>query len=122
MLEESTARAPGGSPGHGRHSEGGWKLSKRAHQPRTFKVEISYAAKIPMRSIGDSIQGRDAEHTQYALRVLDVILRQQAKWGCVLVRQSFFSGEHTNYTDLGGVVTGARGSIPVFAPLIVAFH
>ncbi|ONK70265.1 uncharacterized protein A4U43_C05F31950 [Asparagus officinalis] len=110
LLEESSARVAGGSPAHGSPSEGDRKRSKRSHQAKTFKVEISYAARIPMKSIAEAIQGRDAEHTQDALRVLDIILRQQqAKRGCLLVRQSFFSGEHTNYTNLGGGVTGCRG-------------
>lgn len=54
------------------------KRSKHSFQPQIFKVEISYAAKIPLRSISLALQGSKAEHAQDALRVLDTILRQQA--------------------------------------------
>ncbi|KAJ6829192.1 protein argonaute 16-like [Iris pallida] len=110
ILEESSARTAGGSPGNGNPGDGDRKRSKRSHQPRIFKVEINFAAKIPMRSITEAIEGREAEHSQDALRVLDIILRQQqAKRGCLLVRQSFFNSDVRNYCDLGGGVTGCRG-------------
>lgn len=54
------------------------KRAKHSFQPKTFKVEISYAAKIPLRSISFALQGSKAEHAQDVLRVLDTILRQQA--------------------------------------------
>ncbi|RVW97420.1 Protein argonaute 16 [Vitis vinifera] len=45
-----------------------------------------------------------------ALRVLDIILRQQAaNRGCLLVRQSFFHDDSRHFTDVGGGVTGCRG-------------
>jgi len=75
-------RAVAGTPGDGSPNEGDRKRSKWAHQPKTFKVEISYAAKIPMRSIAEAIKGRDVEHAQDALRVLDIILRQQQAKRC----------------------------------------
>lgn len=70
-----------GSPGSGSPSEIERKRSKRsaAYQAaQTFKVEISFATKIPMRSISLALKGSDAEGTGDALRVLDIILRQQA--------------------------------------------
>lgn len=55
------------------------KRSKRAFHSKTFKVEISYAAKIPLKSIVLALKGVEADNsTQDALRVLDIILRQQA--------------------------------------------
>ncbi|KAG1327188.1 putative protein argonaute 16 [Cocos nucifera] len=38
-----------------------------------------------------------------------VVLEESSLRGCLLVRQSFFSGEHTNFCDLGGGVAGCRG-------------
>ncbi|XP_073002838.1 protein argonaute 16-like [Typha latifolia] len=105
ILEGSSARSAGGSP-----IEGDWKRSKRSQLAKAFKVEISYAAKIPLKSITLALRGSEPEHTQDAQRVLDIILRQQqAKRGCLLVRQSFFNGDHMNFVDLGGGVSGCRG-------------
>ncbi|KAI3845014.1 hypothetical protein MKW92_027683 [Papaver armeniacum] len=112
VLEESSVKR-NGSPGSGSPSEIERKRSKRsaAYQAaQTFKVEISFATKIPMRSISLALKGSDAEGTGDALRVLDIILRQQAaERGCLLVRQSFFHGDVRNFVDIGGGVTGVRG-------------
>ncbi|KAI3969697.1 hypothetical protein MKX01_020258 [Papaver californicum] len=112
VLEESSVKH-NGSPGSGSPSEIERKRSKRsaAYQvAQTFKVEISFATKIPMRSIALALKGSDAEGTGDALRVLDIILRQQAaERGCLLVRQSFFHGDVRNFVDIGGGVTGVRG-------------
>ncbi|CAA6654482.1 unnamed protein product [Spirodela intermedia] len=53
--------------------------------------------KVPMRSIANALRGHENENSQEALR------------GCLLVRQSFFHNDPTNYTDLGGGVLGCRG-------------
>jgi hypothetical protein len=70
-------RAVGGSPGHGSPSLGDKKRAKRSHLPKQFVVGISYAAKIPLRSVALALQGSDSDHAQDALRVLDIVLRQQ---------------------------------------------
>lgn len=71
-------REPGSPGGTGSPNERG-KRSKRSFQSKTFKIELSYAAKIPLKSIALALKGADADHsTQDALRVLDIILRQQA--------------------------------------------
>ncbi|KAL5988051.1 Protein argonaute 16 [Asimina triloba] len=89
---------------------GDQKRSKRAQHTKTFKVEISFAARIPMKSVALALKGTSAETAQDALRALDIILRQiAAKRGCLLVRQSFFHDDVRNFTDLGGGVTGCRG-------------
>lgn len=55
------------------------KKSKSSFRSNTFKVELGYAAKIPLRSIALALKGADADNnSQDALRVLDIILRQQA--------------------------------------------
>lgn len=55
------------------------KRSKRSFQSKSFKVEISYAASIPLKSIAVGLSGAEAENNAFnALRVLDVVLRQQA--------------------------------------------
>ncbi|GFY85312.1 argonaute family protein [Actinidia rufa] len=79
--------------------------------------EPYFAAKIPLKSISLALQGSEAQNTQDALRVLDIILRQQAaNRGCLLVRQSFFHDDSRNFTDVGGGVTGCRGFHSSFRP------
>ncbi|KAI4332860.1 hypothetical protein L6164_017736 [Bauhinia variegata] len=86
------------------------KRMKRSAQTKTIRVEINFAAKIPMQAIVDALHGQESEHSQKALRVLDIILRQNAaKQGCVLVCQSFFHDNPRNYTDIGGGVQGCQG-------------
>uniref|UniRef100_A0A0E0LYI9 Piwi domain-containing protein n=1 Tax=Oryza punctata TaxID=4537 RepID=A0A0E0LYI9_ORYPU len=110
ILEESSSRAAGGSPGHGSPSQGDKKRSKHTHLAKKFVVGISYAAKIPLKSVALALRGSESDHAQDALRVLDIILRQQqAKRGCLLVRQSFFSDDFRNLVDLTGGVSGCRG-------------
>jgi eukaryotic translation initiation factor 2C len=43
-----------------------------------FKVEITYLAKIPLQEIEKVVQGQESEHHQEVLKVLDVILSQNA--------------------------------------------
>ncbi|KAJ1264418.1 hypothetical protein BS78_09G261800 [Paspalum vaginatum] len=113
VLEDmSTGKTPAnGSPG-GNDSPGGGdrKRVRRPYQTKTFKVELCFAAKIPMSAIGQVIRGEESENSLEALRVLDIILRQHsAKQGCLIVRQSFFCNNPSNFVDLGGGVTGCRG-------------
>ncbi|PKI40289.1 protein argonaute 4-like [Punica granatum] len=96
--------------GHGSPNDADRKRIRRPYQSKTYKVEISYAAKIPMQAIASALRGQDSENSQEALRVLDIILRQHAaKQGCLLVRQSFFHNDPKNYADVGGGVLGCRG-------------
>ncbi|CAL4902476.1 unnamed protein product [Urochloa decumbens] len=113
VLEEASTgkTAANGSPG-GDDSPGGGdrKRVRRSYQPKTFKVEINFAAEIPMSAIGQVIRGEESENSLEALRVLDIILRQHsAKQGCLIVRQSFFYNNPSNFVDLGGGVVGCRG-------------
>lgn len=62
------------SPG----GDGDRKRLRRPYQSKTFKVEISYAAKIPMQAIALALRGQESENSQEALRVYDIILRQHA--------------------------------------------
>ncbi|MCL7024164.1 hypothetical protein MKW94_029661, partial [Papaver nudicaule] len=99
--------SPGGS---GSPNETDRKRARRPYQTKSFKVEISFAAKIPMQAIANALRGQENENSQEALRVLDIVLRQHAaKQGCLLVRQSFFHNEPRNFVDLGGGVLGCRG-------------
>ncbi|XP_059664101.1 protein argonaute 16-like [Cornus florida] len=115
VVEDSFANR--GSPSHiGSPSESS-KRSKRSFREKIFKVKINYAAKIPLKSISLALQGRGGEHVEDALRVLDIILRQQAaKSGCLLVRQSFFQDDSRNFTDVGGGVKACRGFHSSFRP------
>ncbi|XP_030520851.1 protein argonaute 4-like [Rhodamnia argentea] len=113
VLEDVTSSRNHGnsSPdGHGSPNDSDRKRLRRPYQSKTFKVEISFAAKIPMQAIANALRGQESENSQEALRVLDIVLRQHAsKQGCLLVRQSFFHNDPRNFTDVGGGVLGCRG-------------
>lgn len=95
---------------HGSPNHTDRKRMRRPYQSKTFQVEISFAAKIPMQAIANALRGQESENFQEAVRVLDIILRQHAaKQGCLLVRQSFFHGDPRNFADVGGGVLGCRG-------------
>ena len=64
-----------GSPGD---NESDHKRSRRPFQSKTYKVQLSYAAKIPMQAILDALHGQESDRFQEAVRVLDIILRQNA--------------------------------------------
>ncbi|KAK7304843.1 hypothetical protein VNO77_42734 [Canavalia gladiata] len=119
LLEESFAkRSSDESPG----ANGGLceetKRSKHSFQSKTFMVEISFVAQIPLHSVGLTIKGVESDsNSQDALRVLDIILRQRAaNSGCLLVRQSFFHDDSRNFTEVGAGVTGVRGFHSSFCP------
>lgn len=75
MCRNAGNGSPGGS---GSPSAGDRKRTRRPYQSKSFKVEINYAAKIPIRSIALALRGQESENSQEALRVLDIILRQNA--------------------------------------------
>uniref|UniRef100_A0A0D9UZK6 Piwi domain-containing protein n=1 Tax=Leersia perrieri TaxID=77586 RepID=A0A0D9UZK6_9ORYZ len=108
-INTGKSAANGGSPGN--DSPGNDKKRvRRPYQTKTFKVELNFAAKIPMNAIAQALRGQESENTQEAIRVIDIILRQHsAKQGCLLVRQSFFHNNPSNFVDLGGGVMGCRG-------------
>lgn len=54
------------------------KRMRRPYRSKSFKVEISFAAKIPMQAIASALRGQETENFQEAIRVLDIILRQHA--------------------------------------------
>ncbi|CAI9114673.1 OLC1v1015447C1 [Oldenlandia corymbosa var. corymbosa] len=100
-----------GSPeGDGSLNEGDKKRSRRQGRSKTYKVTISYATKIPLQAIANALSVKESEQFQDAMRVLDIILRQNAaKQACLLVRQSFFHNHPKNFIPLGGGVVGCRG-------------
>lgn len=69
--------------GHGSPNESDKKRMRRPYRAKTFKVEISYAAKIPLQAISNALKGQESENFQEAIRVLDIILRQHAAKQCV---------------------------------------
>ncbi|KAL1552931.1 Protein argonaute 4A [Salvia divinorum] len=112
LDEVSSNRSTGrGSPeADGSPDDLARKRLRKQPRSKTYNVAISYAAKIPMQAIANALRGQDSEHFQEAVRVLDIILRQNAaQQGCLLVRQSFFHNDDRNYVDLGGGVFGCRG-------------
>uniref|UniRef100_A0A803LZQ6 Uncharacterized protein n=1 Tax=Chenopodium quinoa TaxID=63459 RepID=A0A803LZQ6_CHEQI len=107
LLEKvSSERTDGKSSpgGNGSPNESDKKRRKRVSQSKTFKVEISYATRIPIKAISDALRGIESEDFLDAVRVLDIVLRHQ---GCLLVRQSFFHDDRNS--DVGGGVLGCRG-------------
>ncbi|KAJ1432121.1 Protein argonaute, N-terminal [Sesbania bispinosa] len=113
VLEDVTSNRNNGncSPdGNGSPNDNDRKRMRRPYRSKTFKVEISFAAKIPLQAIANALRGQESENYQEAIRVLDIILRQHAaKQGCLLVRQSFFHNDPKNFADVGGGVLGCRG-------------
>ncbi|KAG6605852.1 Protein argonaute 4, partial [Cucurbita argyrosperma subsp. sororia] len=113
VLEDVSSNRNNGncSPeGPGSPNDGDRKRMKRPYRSKSFKVEISFAAKIPMQAIASALRGQESENFQEAIRVLDIILRQNAsKQGCLLVRQSFFHNDPRSFTSVGGGVLGCRG-------------
>ncbi|KAK6925512.1 LOW QUALITY PROTEIN: Argonaute linker 2 domain, partial [Dillenia turbinata] len=105
-------RNAGNDSSHGDGSPN-WNDGKRMccpYQSKTFKAEISFAAKVPIQAISSALYGQESENSQEAPRVLDIVLRQHAaKRGCQLVRQSFFHNDTKNFADVGGSVIGCRG-------------
>ncbi|KAH0889398.1 hypothetical protein HID58_051827, partial [Brassica napus] len=102
----------GGSP------SGACKRSKRSFLPRCYRVQIRFSAEIPLKSVLVAQRGVDTSDnsTQDAIRVLDIVLRQQAaERGCLLVRQAFFHND-MNSVDVGGGVIGIRGFHSSFRP------
>ncbi|CAI9781689.1 unnamed protein product [Fraxinus pennsylvanica] len=96
--------------GEGSPIEGDKKRSRGFSRSKTYKVAINFAAKIPIQAIANALRGIETEHFQEAVRVLDIILRQNAaKQGCLLVRQSFFHNHPRNFVEIGGGVVGCRG-------------
>ncbi|CAB4268631.1 unnamed protein product [Prunus armeniaca] len=90
-------------------SAGDRKRVKKQYQSKTLKVQVNFATKIPMQAIVNALRGQDSEHFQEAVRVLDIVLRQNAaKQGCLLVRQSFFHNNQS-FKTLGGGVQSCSG-------------
>ncbi|KMZ69032.1 Protein argonaute 16 [Zostera marina] len=91
--------------------EGGdYKRAKHIHCVKKFKVVIKYAATFPLSPIIYASEGIETGNTQNTVRILNIILRhQQAKRGCLLVRQSFFNDDRENFIPLGGGVSGCLG-------------
>ncbi|GAV64237.1 PAZ domain-containing protein/Piwi domain-containing protein/DUF1785 domain-containing protein [Cephalotus follicularis] len=109
-VSSNRAKADGNFNGNGSPNENDKKRMRPAYHSKAFKVEISFATKIPMQAIAAALRGQDSENSQEALRVLDIILRQHAaKQGCLLVRQSFFHNDQRNFYDLGGGVLACKG-------------
>ncbi|WCJ28670.1 Argonaute family protein [Euphorbia peplus] len=110
FLDNGTSNRKNNSDANGSPNENDTKRMKRAFHSKTFKVEMTFATKIPMQAIKAALKGQESENSQEAIRVLDIILRQHAaKQGCLLVRQSFFHNDAKNFVDLEGGVLGCRG-------------
>ncbi|CAH8383294.1 unnamed protein product [Eruca vesicaria subsp. sativa] len=111
VLENTpSSRNNTGSSSRNETNDADRKRLRRPNRSKKFKVEINYAAKIPMQALANAIQGMKTDNLQDATRVLDVILRQNsARKGCLLVRQSFFHNDPPNILPIGEGVFVARG-------------
>ncbi|KAI5406996.1 protein argonaute 4 [Lathyrus oleraceus] len=112
VLEEARSNRNNGnlSPDGNADNESDKKRVRRPFNSKAFKVEISFATKVPMYAIANALRGQETENFQEAVRVLDIILRQHAaKQGCLLVRQNFFHNDPKSFADVGGGVLGCRG-------------
>ncbi|CAH2060775.1 unnamed protein product [Thlaspi arvense] len=100
----------GNASPNGNEGDGDRKRLRRPNRAKNFRVEISYAAKIPLQALANAMRGQESEMSQEAIRVLDIILRQHAaRQGCLLVRQSFFHNDPSNCEPVGGNILGCRG-------------
>ena len=54
------------------------KRRRLPYQMKRFDIEISFSAKVPIRSLVSALRGYENEKSQEAVRVLDIILRQHA--------------------------------------------
>ncbi|VVA99432.1 unnamed protein product [Arabis nemorensis] len=79
-----------------RRNDADMKRLKRPYQSKKFNVAISFAAKISIQAIANALQGKETNHLQDAVRVLDVILLQNA------ARLKYF-------TDIGEGVDCCKG-------------
>ncbi|XP_004298218.1 PREDICTED: protein argonaute 4A-like [Fragaria vesca subsp. vesca] len=108
VLDDISASTSGGSGRQER--EGNRKRVKQFFRSKKIKVQFNLAAIIPMQAIANVLRGQNSGQFQEAVRVLDIILRQNAaKQGCLLVRQSFFHNSPRNFIEVGGGVLGCRG-------------
>lgn len=79
LILSSNSGSSADSPGANGNPCEETKRSKCSFQSKTFMVGISFAAKIPMQSITLALKGVESDaNSQDALRVLDIVLRQQA--------------------------------------------
>ncbi|VAI81356.1 unnamed protein product [Triticum turgidum subsp. durum] len=110
VLEDiGSGKSSGGNSGNSPEGSDTKRVS-RPYQSKIIKVELSFAAKMPMAAIAQAIRGEESENSLEAIRVLDIILRQHsAKQGCLLVRQSCFHNNPKSFIDLGGGLSGCQG-------------
>nr|CAB3476885.1 unnamed protein product [Digitaria exilis] len=77
VEDASTGKTPAnGSPGNDSPPGGDRKRIRRPYNTKTYTVELSFAAKIPMSAIAHALRGQESEHTQESIRVIHIILRQ----------------------------------------------
>ncbi|KAH6770557.1 Argonaute family protein [Perilla frutescens var. hirtella] len=80
------------------------KRQKLSPCSKMFRVQMSFVSQISMKSFSER-----------SLRVLNTILQQQAcRKDCLVVGQSFFLHEQSNYVDLGSGILGCRGFFSSF--------
>ncbi|KAF8113383.1 hypothetical protein N665_0050s0041 [Sinapis alba] len=84
--------------------------TRRPGKSKKFNVSITFAAKIAIQAIKGTLQGEEPNDHQNAVRVMDVILRQNAATnGCLLVRQSFFQNDDRYVLEYFGGFHLCRG-------------
>ncbi|ESQ42126.1 hypothetical protein EUTSA_v10015501mg [Eutrema salsugineum] len=98
------------SRGNTRSDDADRKRLRRPNKSKKFNVAITFAKQISIQAIDGALQGIETNHLQDAIRVLDVILRQNAaRQGCLLVRQSFFHNDAKFFSKEHGGFYLCRG-------------
>jgi len=75
QLISVPCRTPGGD---GSPEGSDMKRMKWLMRVKTFKVELSFAGKVPLSAITKAIRGQESDDYQEGLQVLDIILRQHS--------------------------------------------
>ncbi|KAF7104848.1 hypothetical protein CFC21_105713 [Triticum aestivum] len=107
VLEDiGSGKSSGGNSGNSPEGSD-TKRVRRPYQSKIIKVELSFAAKIPMAAIAQAIRGEESENSLEAIRVLDIILRQH--FAKQYSANHFFHNNPKSFIDLGGGLLGCQG-------------
>ncbi|KAL6583710.1 hypothetical protein OROMI_002999 [Orobanche minor] len=95
------------------------KRQRLVSRSTIFIAQIKFVSTISMKSLDDAKCGRRiVDNCSGFLRVLNVIIQQRSlKRGCLVVGQSVYRNDPSNFIDLGGGILGCRGLFSSFRAL-----
>ncbi|KAL6559349.1 hypothetical protein OROGR_004466 [Orobanche gracilis] len=95
------------------------KRQRLASRSTLFIARMQFVSAISMKSLDDAKCGkRIVDYCSGFLRVLNVIIQQRSlKRGCLVVGQSVYRNDPSNFIDLGGGILGCRGLFSSFRAL-----